>query len=194
MPQPKDVRFFPTPAKLRAWLKANHATATDLWVGMYRKGTGKKTLTWPEVVDQALSFGWIDGVRYGLDDDAYATRLTPRKARSNWSAINIKRVGELEQLGLMSAAGRAAFAARDEARSRVYSYENRHLGLDPALVPEFKKHAAAWEWFSAQPPWYRNTAGYWVSSAKREETRVRRFEKLIEHSRKRERIPPLARP
>jgi len=194
VPQPNDVRFFPTSAKLRTWFKANHVTAPELWVGMYRKSTGKKSVTWPEVVDQALSFGWIDGVRHGLGDDSYATRLTPRKARSNWSAVNINRVGELEQLGLMSAAGRAAFAARDEERSRVYSYENRHLGLDPALVPKFKKHSAAWEFFSAQPPSYRNTAGYWVSSAKREETRARRFEKLIEHSRKRERIPSLARP
>ena len=194
MPEPRNVKFFATPSKLRAWFEANHAKAPELWVGMYRKATGKKSVTWPEVVDQALSFGWIDGVRYGLDDDSFATRLTPRRARSNWSAVNIKRVGELEQMGLMSDAGRAAFAARDEERSRVYSYENRHLGLDPKLVPAFKKHKEAWAFFSSQPPSYRNTAGYWVSSAKREDTRARRFEQLIEHSGKRERIPPLARP
>lgn len=194
MPQPNNVRFFATPARLRAWLEANHAKAPELWVGMYRKATGKKSVTWPEVVDQALSFGWIDGVRYGLDDDSFATRLTPRRARSTWSAVNIKRVGELERLGLMRAAGRKAFAARDEERSRIYSYENRHLGLDPKLESAFKKHSVAWGFYSAQPPWYRNTAAYWVSSAKREETRARRFEKLIEHSRKGERIPPLARP
>lgn len=194
MPQPKNVRFFATPSKLRVWFEANHKKAPELWVGMYRKATGKPSVTWPEVVDQALCYGWIDGVRYGLDQASYATRLTPRKARSTWSAVNIKRAGELEKMGLMSESGRVAFAARDEARSRIYSYENRHRGLDPELIPAFKRHAEAWKFFESQPPSYRNTAGYWVSSAKREETRVRRLEKLIEHSGKRERIPPLARP
>ena len=189
-----QATFFATPAAFRAWLEKNHARRIELLVGFYKRSSGKPSITWPESVDEALCFGWIDGLRKSIDETRYTIRFTPRKPRSNWSAINIKRVGELEQLGLMSAAGRAAFAARDEERSRVYSYENRHLGLDPALVPEFKKHAAAWEFFSAQPPWYRNTAGYWVSSAKREETRARRFEKLIEHSRKHERIPQLARP
>jgi uncharacterized protein YdeI (YjbR/CyaY-like superfamily) len=188
------VTFFETPAKLRAWFEKNHDRADELWVGMYRRASGRPTVTWPEVVDQALCFGWIDGVRYGLDDASYANRLSPRKERSTWSAVNIKRAGELKTTGLMRPAGEAAFAARDEDRSGVYSYENRNRGLDAAQEKEFRAHPDAWEFFSAQPPSYRKTAAFWVISAKREETRARRLTALIEHSRKRERIPPLARP
>ena len=187
-------RYFKSQADFRRWLEAHHATDRELVVGFHRKGSGKSGIAYKEAVDEALCFGWIDGIKKRVDESSYTHRFTPRQASSTWSAVNIKRVGELEKLGLMRAAGRKAFAARDEERSRIYSYENRHRGLDPTLLAAFKEHPEAWEFYSTQPPWYRNTAAYWVSSAKREETRARRFEKLIQHSTKRERIPPLARP
>ena len=192
MPEPRDVRFFASPARLRAWLEANHDTASELWVGFYRKASGRPSITWQQLVDEELCFGWIDSVRYGLDTDSFAQRITPRKARSIWSAVNIKRAKELIELGRMRPRGLSAFDARDEARSAIYSYENRHRGLDPAHESEFRKHKQAWAFFQTLPPSYRNTAGYWVSSAKRPETRARRLAALIEHSRKNERIPPLA--
>ena len=193
MPEPHDVAFFENPALLREWFDANHDRATEMWVGFYRKGSGRPSVTWPEVVDQALCYGWIDGVRYGLDDASYAIRLSPRKRRSIWSDVNVRRVAELTKLGLLRPAGLAAFAARDEARSGIYSYENRHRGLDPAQQAAFKKHPKAWEFFESQPPSYRKTAAFWVISPKRDETRKKRLAALIEHSGKRERIPPLAR-
>jgi uncharacterized protein YdeI (YjbR/CyaY-like superfamily) len=192
MPEPKDVRFFASPAKLRAWLEANHEKASEIWVGFYRKASGRPSITWQQLVDEELCFGWIDSVRYGLDTDSFAQRITPRKARSTWSAINIRRAKELTELGLMRPRGQAAFDARDEKRSAIYSYENRHRGLDAPYQAEFRKHKQAWEFFQSLPPSYRNTAGYWVSSAKLPETRARRLASLIEHSGRRERIPPLA--
>jgi uncharacterized protein YdeI (YjbR/CyaY-like superfamily) len=194
MPTPRDVVFFEGPAQLRAWFEANHATATELWLGYHRKRTGLPSVTWQDVVDQELCFGWIDSVRYSLGDDRSAQRITPRRKGSVWSAVNIKRFQELERLGLVHPTGRAAFEKRDEARSRIYSYENRSLGFDEGRENEFRKNRAAWKFFESQAPWYRTTATYWVMSAKREETRDKRLNVLIEHSRKGERIPPLARP
>jgi uncharacterized protein YdeI (YjbR/CyaY-like superfamily) len=194
LPTPENVIFFETPAQLRAWFEKNHATAGELWLGYHRKRTGRPTVTWQEVVDQVLCFGWIDSVRYSLDDDRSAQRITPRRKRSVWSAINIKRFGELEALGLVHPAGRAAFEKRDEARSRIYSYENRSHGFDAAHETEFRKHKLAWTFFEAQPPSYRKTAAFWVMSAKRDETRERRLTALIERSRNRERLPHLVSP
>ncbi len=148
-------------------------------------------MTWPELVDQCLCFGWIDGVRYSLDKESFAQRVTPRRKGSNWSAVNIKRFGELDKAGLAHAKGRAAFAAREHSRSAIYSYENRSRGLDKEMEAKFRKHPAAWRFFESQAPWYRNTAAYWVVSAKREETRAKRLQTLIEHSHAGERIPPL---
>lgn len=193
MPSPRDVIFFETPAQLRAWLEANHESAPELWVGQHRKRTGRPSVTWPEVVDQALCFGWIDGVRYSLNEESFAQRLTPRRKRSIWSAVNLRRFAELDREGLVHAKGHAAFAARDDARSAIYSYENRSRGLGQELEAAFRKHVAAWKFFESQAPWYRRTAAYWVVSAKREETRARRLHVLIEHSKMGERIPPLAR-
>ena len=192
MPTPHDVVFFETPAELRAWFEANHDTATELWLGYHRKRTGRASVSWPEVVDQELCFGWIDSVRYSLTDDTSAQRLTPRRKGSIWSDINIRRFGELERQGRVHPSGRAAFVRRDEARSRMYSYENRGLGLDPNLEAVFRRHASAWKFFEAQPPSYRVTAAFWVMSAKREDTKKRRLEKLIAHSKIRERVPPFS--
>ena len=194
VPTPENVQFFETPDQLRAWFEANHDTAKELWLGYHRKRTGRPSVTWQEVVDQELCFGWIDSVRYSLDDDRSAQRITPRRRRSAWSAVNIRRFAELDQLGLVHPSGRAAFEARDEARSRIYAYENRATALDEARETEFRRHKSAWKFFESQAPWYRRTASYWVMSAKREETRDRRFSALIAHSKNGERIPPLRRP
>ena len=192
MPLPHDVIFFATVPELRAWFEANHDKADELWIGYHRKRTGRASVTWQDVVDQELCFGWIDSVRYSLGDNRSAQRLTPRRKGSIWSDINIRRFGELERQGLVQRSGRAAFERRDEARSRLYSYENRGAGLDPKLEAAFRHHAAAWKFFESQPPSYRVTAAFWVMSAKREETKKRRLEKLIAHSKMRERVPPFS--
>jgi uncharacterized protein YdeI (YjbR/CyaY-like superfamily) len=192
MPSPNNVIYFETSGELRSWFEGNHESAGELWIGFHRKGTGRPSVTWQELVDQELCFGWIDSVRYSLGDGRSAQRVTPRRKRSIWSAVNIKRFGELEQLGLVHPRGRAAFDARDESRSGIYAYENR-AELDADMEARFRKDAAAWEFFSAQAPWYRRTAIHWVVSAKRSETRERRLRTLIESSRRGERIPPLHR-
>jgi uncharacterized protein YdeI (YjbR/CyaY-like superfamily) len=173
--------FFATPAEFRAWLEQHHDSQTELLVGYYKKASGRPSITWPESVDQALCFGWIDGVRRSLGDEAYTIRFTPRKPRSIWSAVNIKRAGELIEAGLMHPAGLAAFERRDEERSAIYSYEQRNSArFTPEQEREFRAQPAAWEWFEAQAPSFRRAACWWVTSAKREETRARRLGQLIE--------------
>lgn len=194
VPKPENVIFFETPADLRAWFEANHETATELWLGYHRKRSGRPSVTWQEVVDQELCFGWIDSVRYSLGDDRSAQRITPRRKRSVWSAINIKRFHELDRMGLVHPSGRAAFAKRDEARSAIYAYENRSRGFDEAVEAAFRKTKGAWKFFEGQAPSYRRTAAYWVMSAKQEATRDRRLAKLIEHSKNGERLPALTSP
>jgi uncharacterized protein YdeI (YjbR/CyaY-like superfamily) len=175
--------FFPTPRDFRAWLKANHAQADELLVGFHKKETGRPSITWPESVDEALSFGWIDGVRRRVDEVSYTIRFTPRRKGSTWSAINIKRVAVLTEEGRMHAAGRAAFAKRSEKKSGIYSYEQRHQArLDPPHEKQFKANGQAWTFFTAQPPGYRQITIYWIVSAKQEETRRKRLQTLIEAS------------
>ena len=178
-----DTRYFETPAEFRAWFKENHSTATELGVVLHRKSSGKPTMTWSDAVDQALCFGWIDSVARRLDDTSRVQRFTPRKPKSNWSAVNIGKVKELSAKGLMMPAGLAAFARREDARSAVYSYENRHLAaLDPEREAIFRADACAWGFFSKQPPSYRQTSIYLVMNAKREETRSARLARLIKAS------------
>jgi uncharacterized protein YdeI (YjbR/CyaY-like superfamily) len=188
--------FFATPAELRAWLEEHHDTSTELIVGYYKKGSGKPSLTWQESVDQALCFGWIDGVRRSLGPDSYTNRFTPRRARSVWSAVNVRRAKELIESGEMTPAGLAAFEARTERRVGIYSYEQARdaAKLDAEQERAFRANAAAWEWFQAQPPGYRRSATWWVVSAKREETRSRRLATLIEDSARGRTIGPLTRP
>jgi uncharacterized protein YdeI (YjbR/CyaY-like superfamily) len=187
--------FFATPEDFRAWLQEHHATEKELLVGFHKKGSGRPSITWPESVDQALCFGWIDGVRRRIDDDSYSIRFTPRKARSTWSAINVKRVGELTELGLMHPAGLAAFERRSDDRTAIYAYEQRKRAkLDPDMETRFRQDARAWAWFEAQPPSYRRTATYWVISAKRPENRERRLEQLIADSAAGRTIAQLTRP
>ena len=168
-------RFFKTPAAFRAWLRTHHKTKDELLVGYYKKHTGKPSMTWPESVAEALCFGWIDGIRRRVDDDAYSIRFTPRRKTSVWSAVNVRLMAELESAGKMTAAGRAIFAARPDPEFPGYSYDAKRLR-------EFRKNKAAWKFFEAQAPSYRRTARHWVMSAKREETRDRRLATLIEKS------------
>ena len=178
-----ETRFFETPQEFRAWLEKNHATAPEIGVVLHSKASGKPTMTWSDAVDQALCFGWIDSVSRRLDETGRVQRFSPRKPKSNWSAVNIKKVAELTAQGLMTPAGDAAFARREEARSAIYSYENRHLAaLDPEREALFRAKARAWRFFSKQPAGYRQTLVYWVMNAKREDTRTRRLSKLIAES------------
>ena len=175
--------FFATPAGLRAWLEEHHQSERELLVGFYKKGSGRPSITWPESVDEALCFGWIDGVRRSLGDEAYTIRFTPRQSRSTWSVVNIRRAGELIAEGRMRPAGLAAFEARTGERSGVYSFEQKdEIAFDEAQARRFRADAKAWEFFQAQPPWYRKTATWWVISAKKEETRAKRLATLIEDS------------
>ena len=168
--------FFATPADFRKWLAKNHSSSSELLVGFYKKDSGKPSITWPESVDQALCFGWIDGVRRRIDD------VTPRKKSSTWSAINIARVAELTKLGLMQPVGLRAFEQRREEKSAIYAYENAVRTLDAADEKSFRKNKKAWDFFNAQPPGYRRLCIYWVTSAKKEETRARRLATLIDDS------------
>jgi uncharacterized protein YdeI (YjbR/CyaY-like superfamily) len=183
-----EVVFFPESADLRKWFRKNHATAKELWVGLYRKDTGKPSITWPESVDEALCVGWIDGIRKRIDAASYVIRFTPRRRRSIWSMVNIKRVEILTNLKRMRAAGLAAFAARFENKSGIYSYEQRSERLPEPYASTLRKNKAAWEFFQTQPPSYRKTIGWWVVSAKQKETRQRRLRKLIAQSARRRRL------
>jgi uncharacterized protein YdeI (YjbR/CyaY-like superfamily) len=182
-----EAHYFNTPAEFRAWLEENHTTATELLVGFYKRGGRETGITYQEALEQALSFGWIDGVRRKVDDQRWTIRFSPRKARSIWSGVNTKRVEELMAQGLMHPAGLEAFAARDEARSGVYAYE-RPQSLDPEFEQQLRDNAAAWHFWQAQPPWYRRTASSWVMSAKRDDTRRRRLATLIDDSAHQRRI------
>ena len=179
-PPASKPTFFATPEAFRRWLEKHHESARELLVGFYKVGSGKRSITWPQSVDEALCCGWIDGVRRRIDDESYSIRFTPRKATSNWSAINVKRMGELVAEGRVRPAGLAAFERRSEEKSKIYSYEQRYAAvLDPAFEKEFKKNEAAWKYFQNEAPWYRRTTTHLVMSAKREETRRKRLAELI---------------
>jgi len=184
-----DPTHFETPGEFRAWLDENHATAEFLWVGFHKKGTGRPSLTWPESVDEALCYGWIDGIRKSLGAERYMIRFTRRKAGSVWSRVNVARVQALTELGRMRPTGLAAFQARKENRSGIYSFEQREVDLPEPYQGVLRQHKAAWEFFEKQPASYRKAAYWWVVSAKKEETRRKRLEKLIGHSAQAERIP-----
>jgi uncharacterized protein YdeI (YjbR/CyaY-like superfamily) len=188
-----DARFFGSPGEWRAWLEQHHDSADEVVVGYWRRGTGRPSLTWAQSVDEALCFGWIDGVRRRIDDERYCIRFTARRPRSRWSRVNVERVAELEAEGRMRPAGRAAFAARTE--EGTYSYEQqREAALDAEREARLRGDDAAWEFFAAQPPWYRRAAIHWVMSAKRDATRDRRLAQLVEASADGRPVPPLSRP
>ena len=170
--------FFPSAAEFHAWLDQHHSTACELLVGFHRKASGRG-ITYPEALDQALAFGWIDGVRKRIGAETYSIRFTPRQAGSVWSAVNIRRAEELASRGLMQPCGLRAFRERDERKARQYSYERGHQKLDPALGAALRANPKAAAFFDAQPPGYRKIVTFWVMSAKKEETRARRLAHLI---------------
>jgi len=187
------ISFFKSPAEFRNWLKKHHAGEHELWVGFYKKDSGKPSITWPQSVDEALCFGWIDGLRKSIDDVSYMIRFTPRKPTSTWSAVNIRRVAELKEKGLMRPAGLKAFELRREYRSGIYSYEQRSVELPDPYRKQLKKHKAAWKFFEAQTASYRKAVNWWILGAKREETRQKRLAELIEHSTNERLIPGYVR-
>jgi uncharacterized protein YdeI (YjbR/CyaY-like superfamily) len=182
--------FFSDPSKFRKWLEKNHDKEQELLVGFYKKGSGKPSITWPESVDEALCFGWIDGVRKSIDDESYTIRFTPRKPGSIWSVVNIGKVKELTKKGLMHPAGLAAFEKRKEHKSAVYSFEQKEISLGD-YEKQLKANKKAWSFWTAQPPSYRKAASWWVISAKQETTRLKRLSTLIADCEAGQRIAPL---
>ena len=190
---PAEPVFFPTPADFRRWLQKNHRSERELLVGFYKRGSGEPSITWPESVAEALCFGWIDGVRRSLDERRYTIRFSPRQERSIWSAINVRRAQELLETGRMRKAGRDAFERRREDRTGRYSYEQEGAKLGGDYERRMKANPQAWAYYSAQPAWYRRTTGWWVMSAKKEETRAKRLDRLIADSARGEWIGLLRR-
>jgi uncharacterized protein YdeI (YjbR/CyaY-like superfamily) len=188
------ITFFRTPADLRQWFAKHHAAVQELWAGYYKKTSGRPSITWPESVDEALCFGWIDGIRKSVDESRYTIRFTPRKATSTWSAVNIRRAQALTREGRMQPAGLKAFEARKENRSGIYSYEQRPRELVEPYSGLLRKNRIAWKFFHRQPPWYRRTASWWIVSAKKEETRLKRLQTLIDDSARGRTLLPLTRP
>ena len=180
-------RFFKTPSDFRAWLERHHADRPELWVGFYKKASGKTGITYHEGVDAALCYGWIDGIKKRVDIDSYMHRFTPRRARSIWSTVNTRRATELIKEGLMAAPGLQTFQQRDEKRSGIYTYENETQPLASAHEKLFKANREAWEFFRAQPAGYQKLATRWIADAKKEETRLRRLQIMIDASAKRTR-------
>jgi uncharacterized protein YdeI (YjbR/CyaY-like superfamily) len=187
-----DITFFKAPADFRKWLEKHHATERELWVGYYKKDSGKPSITWPESVDEALCFGWIDGVRKSVDESSYKIRFTPRKRGSIWSAVNLKRAQELIETGRMQPAGLQAFENRKEDNERRYSYEQQGAKLPEEYERKMQANPKAWSFFQAQAPGYRKMAGWFVMSAKKEETRLRRLDRLIADSERGQRLSPMA--
>lgn len=192
---PMEATTFETPEAFRAWLARHHESASELWVGYFRKATRKPSMTWEESVDEALCFGWIDGVRKRIDAERYMIRFTPRRKGSVWSAVNIGRVAALTDQGRMRPAGLSAFEARREDRSGIYAYEQRASAtFEPAFEQRFRADEGAWAYFEARPPSYRQAAIRWVMTAKKEETRERRLAALIEDSAAGRPVGPVGRP
>jgi uncharacterized protein YdeI (YjbR/CyaY-like superfamily) len=189
---PPKPTFFPTPADFRAWLEAHHDKFRELLVGFYKKDSGKPSITWPESVEVALCFGWIDGVRKSLNETSYTIRFTPRKPTSTWSSININLVRKLTKQGLMHPAGLKAFAARSEKKSGIYAYEQRKTArFTRDQEKQFRANKSAWEFFRSQAPWYQRVCTYRVITAKKKETRLMRLSELIAHSQNQRRMPQL---
>jgi uncharacterized protein YdeI (YjbR/CyaY-like superfamily) len=189
---PPKPSFFPTPSDFRAWLEAHHDMFQELFVGFHKKSSGKPSITWPESVDAALCFGWIDGVRRSIDETSYTIRFTPRRSTSTWSAVNIKRVRQLKKMSLMHPAGLKAFAARSEKKSGIYSYEQRKTAkFTREQEKQFRANNSAWAFFRSQAPWYQRVTTYWVISAKKEETKLKRLSVLIVHSQNQRTLPQL---
>ena len=190
-PRPHDVTYFASGAELRAWLDANHATADELWIGYHKKHTGRPSVTWEDVVVETLRVGWVDSVRYSLDQDRSAQRVTPRRKGSNWSARNVAIAERLVAEGEMQPAGLAAFEARTPERTAIYSYERDVATLTDDEISRFQADKAAWADWERRPPSYRRAVTSWLASAKRPETRARRFETLLADSATGQQVGPM---
>ena len=177
-----DITFFENQKLFRDWLEKNHLTKTEIIVGFYKVKSKKPSLTWSESVDQALCFGWIDGIRRTINNESYSIRFTPRKAKSIWSAINIKKIENLTKAGLMKPEGLKAFELKDDRYTKVYSHENSILDLSTEYIKEFKKYPKAFEYFKNQAPSYQKVIIHWIMSAKKDETKLSRLQKVIESS------------
>ena len=188
--EPKPI-FFKSPQEFYDWLEEHHESESEVYVGFFKAHTGKRAMSWSEAVDQALCFGWIDGVMRRIDEERHMQRFTPRRPGSNWSNVNIAKVAKLEEAGLMRPAGLAAFEARSEKRSGIYAFEAKQPAeLSADYERRLRADAAAWEYWQAATPSYRRTATHWVVRAKREETRERRLAQLIECSAAGRNAPP----
>jgi uncharacterized protein YdeI (YjbR/CyaY-like superfamily) len=182
------LSFFATQASFREWLEKHHKKETELLVGFYKVSSDKPSMTWSQSVDQALCFGWIDGVRRSIDNESYSIRFTPRRSTSIWSAINIQKVEELTKAGLMTPEGQKAFDLRTENKSRIYSHEKEPAILDPNYESQFKMNSLAWDFFNAQAPSYKKVMTHWIMTAKQEKTRLSRLEKTIQISEQQKRM------
>jgi uncharacterized protein YdeI (YjbR/CyaY-like superfamily) len=181
-------KFFSSPAKFRQWLEQNHDRASELLIGFHKKSSGKKSITYAEALDEALCFGWIDGVRRSLNETSYVQRFTPRKPRSIWSLINVRHVERLQKAGRMHTAGLEAYARRDPKRTGIYSFENEPHKLAPAYEKKFRQNKSAWKFFEEQAPYYKRLMIFRIMSGKKEETRLRRLQQLIETSAQGKRV------
>ena len=188
-----EVTFFGTPFDLNKWFGKYHDKKSELWIGFYKKASGIKSVTYKEALDEALCFGWIDGIRKAYDSNSYTIRFTPRRAGSTWSKINIDRVRELTESGRMQPSGCEVFSEKDLKRTELYSYENRPEKLEDKYVEALMQYKKAWEYFQSQSPSYRRTVNWWIMSAKKEETRLKRIDVLIRSSEEGKKIPPLRR-
>lgn len=183
--------YFNTQAELHDWLAQNHAEAKEILIGFYKTSSSKKGITYAQALDEALCFGWIDGIRKGVDEERYTIRWTPRKAKSIWSSVNLKRVPELIEMGKMQPSGLKAYEGRDQKLQEQYSYEMEDRGLEAEHEKQLKANSAAWAFFQASAPSYQKAARHWVNSAKQETTRLKRLNELIEHSANGQKVPPL---
>lgn len=188
-----DVLFFSTPSELREWFQENHLKEQQVWIGFYNKKSGRKSITWKETVDEALCFGWIDGIRKKLDDHSYSNRLTPRRKKSNWSDVNIARIEELIELGLVTETGKHTYYNRDTSKQKSASFEQEKVEFPPAYLKKFKTNKNAWKFYERQSNTYRKQSTWYVISAKQEMTRLRRLEQLIEDCENGIHIQPLRR-
>jgi len=191
--QKDQPKFFSQPSDLRKWFEEHHDQAHEIWVGYYKKGSGIRSITWPESVDQALCYGWIDGIRKSIDEASYKIRFTPRRPRSQWSAVNLKRIEELKAQGLVSASGLKVYERRDKKRARQASFEQREVVLNRAYLNEIKSNKKAWSFYQTLAPSYKKATSWWIMSAKKEETRLRRLDILIQSCTEEQKVPPLRR-
>ena len=187
------LKSFRSPAALRAWLAKSHQQATELLLRCYKTHSAHRGVTYAQALDEALCYGWIDGVRRSVDEVSFSVRFTPRKPRSTWSRVNVAHVERLMKAGRMAQPGLAAFRAREEERTGLYSFERNAMKLAPAYARRFRADRSAWTYFKGEAAWYRRTCIFFVMSAKKEETRLKRLDTLIAWSRRRMRIPPLRR-